>query len=612
MEPRNLGKYHLLGQIGRGGMGTVYKALDEMLDRVVAIKMINADLLEPAILQRFRGEAVTLAKLSHPRIATIYELAKEGNDLLMVMEYVEGETCEQYLTQRGPLEISNASFICDQVLDALQHAHGAGIVHRDLKPSNVMMTATGDIKVMDFGIARAVGSQHLTMDGHMMGTPAYMAPEQIRGEEVDGRSDLYSATVMFYRLLTQHLPFKADTAVALIHSQLADYPTPSSQFRKDLPEWVDRILQRGLAKDRNARFQTAAEFRYTLQSGLVSTMTRMTRPVIPSAEAETKVFQTPANLRQAGAPRTGTQPVPATGGMPVGTSATSATGTMTATGATTTATSNMPTQTVAIPANAVVVQKPYMMIGAALLALLVIGVGALAVIELRRPATSTAVAPAASPAQTQAPAPGSASAPSPGSTASTSAPPPATPPAPSPADTTPVSAPARPTTAATPRAGGDDSTPVVDRAARPAPARAAAAPPVVADVPQSFGNVKTVMLDGTKERELDALLALEGGNLIVRSRDSGAVLKTMPYRSVAAATYTHAKRPRSNDAAGIAVVPENLGGGGLLGSAKNWLTVQSKTDFLILRLDEDRSVQTVLAAIESRTGTKVDQPDRDK
>src|SRR5439155_6807753 len=114
------------------------------------------------------------------------------------MEYVKGETAEQFLVRNGPLSVTSAAVICDQVLDALEHAHAAGIVHRDLKPSNVMVTPTGDVKVMDFGIARAAGSQHLTMEGYMMGTPAYMAPEQIRGEEVDRRMDLYSTSVMFY------------------------------------------------------------------------------------------------------------------------------------------------------------------------------------------------------------------------------------------------------------------------------------------------------------------------------------------------------------------------------------------------------------------------------
>jgi serine/threonine-protein kinase len=613
MEARSLGKYRLLEQIGRGGMGTVYKALDEMLDRVVAVKMINADLLAPEILQRFRAEAVVLAKLNHPRIATIYELAREGTDLMMVMEFVQGESCEQYLAKRGPLEVSNAAFILDQVLDALEHAHSAGIVHRDLKPSNVMITPSGDISVMDFGIARVAGSQHLTVDGYLIGTPAYMAPEQIRGEEVDGRADLYSATVMFYRLLTQHLPFKGDTTVTLIHSQLSDYPLPSRQFRPDMPEWVETLLQRGMEKDRNARFQTAAEFRHALQAGLIATLTRMTRTIVAPTDAETLVSTpTPGSIRQAAISQpTGNRSVPGTGGMPMGTAVVPST----TTGAMQMSATSVMTQTVPIPANAVVVQKPYVLIMAAVVGLLAVAVIAVVFLELRRPA---ATAPAVGAAQSQAASTAeTASVAAPSMPAATTPPPvvpapaataSATPSAPAattpPSDAAPAPASTRP---AARSFGGDDSAPAP--AARPARAVASAPPPpAVIDVPQSFGNVKTVMLEGTKERELDALLALEGGNLIVRSRDSGAVLKTMPYKAVAAATYTHAKRPRSKDAsAEVAAIPENLGGGGFLGSAKNWLTVQSKTDYMILRLDEDKNVQVVIAAIESRTGTRVEQ-----
>lgn len=184
MTGRTIGKYKVGDQIGRGGMGTVYRAIDETLHREVAVKAIRGDLLTPESLERFRGEAITLARLTHPRIATIYELTPDGDTLLMVMEYISGDTCEKLIARAGPLPIPRAVILCDQMLDALQHAHAAGIVHRDLKPSNVMVTGSGDVKVMDFGIARVAGSQHLTLDGYVMGTPAYMSPEQVRGAEV--------------------------------------------------------------------------------------------------------------------------------------------------------------------------------------------------------------------------------------------------------------------------------------------------------------------------------------------------------------------------------------------------------------------------------------------
>src|SRR5712691_8400349 len=266
-----IGKYRIVEQIGRGGMGTVYKAIDETLDRLVALKLLNADLIDQDAVERFRREAMTLAKLNHGRIGAIHELARNDHDLLMVMEFLEGETFEK-LIERGPMPIPRAVALCAQVLEALQYAHAAGVVHRDLKPANLMLTPSGDVKVMDFGIARVQGSEHLTTNGYMVGTPAYMAPEQVRGEEVDPRMDLYAMAVVLYRMLTHHLPFHGDTAIAMIHSQLNNPPTPPQQFRADLPEWVVGTLERGLAKKPAERFQSAREFRTALEKGLTGKM----------------------------------------------------------------------------------------------------------------------------------------------------------------------------------------------------------------------------------------------------------------------------------------------------------------------------------------------------
>src|SRR5262249_55528007 len=165
---------------------------------------------------------------------------------------------------------------------ALEYAHGAGVIHRDLKPANLMLSPSGEVKVMDFGIARVQGSEHLTTNGYMVGTPAYMAPEQVRGEEVDPRMDLYSVAVVLYRMLTHHLPFHGDTAIAMIHSQLNNPPTPPQQFRADLPEWLVAVLERGLAKRPADRFQTAREFRTALEKGLTTKM-----PVVKLPAAST-------------------------------------------------------------------------------------------------------------------------------------------------------------------------------------------------------------------------------------------------------------------------------------------------------------------------------------
>jgi serine/threonine-protein kinase len=210
-------------------------------------------------MSRFRAEATTLAKLSHPEIATIYELFRSDTDLLMVMELVRGETLDKLSERLGPLPPERAASLIDKVLSALEHAHRAGIVHRDMKPANVMVTETGGVKIMDFGIARVRGADHMTVDGHMMGTPAYMPPEQVLGQDVDGRADLYSVGVVFYRLLTGTLPFKADTTIGMVQKQISDAPTPLRLYRDGLPDWCEGLLHRALAKSPVDRFQTAEE-----------------------------------------------------------------------------------------------------------------------------------------------------------------------------------------------------------------------------------------------------------------------------------------------------------------------------------------------------------------
>jgi len=258
-----VGKYRVLSRLGRGGMGTVYKALDETLAREVAIKSLNPDLADPEVLKRFRAEAVTLARLNHPNIAMLFELTEHDGDLLMVMEFVRGETFET-ISQRGPVPLDRSRDLCCQVLDALAHAHRAGIVHRDLKPANLMLTESGLVKVMDFGLARMVGTEHLTNDGFMVGTPAYMAPEQVLAEEIDGRADLYAMAVVFYRLLTSRLPFNADSGISMVHKQVHDTPTPLRTVRAELPSACENIIGRALAKSPADRFQTAEEFRSAL------------------------------------------------------------------------------------------------------------------------------------------------------------------------------------------------------------------------------------------------------------------------------------------------------------------------------------------------------------
>ena len=264
MIGRTIGKYRIVGQLGRGGAGVVYKAVDETLHRDVAVKTLNPDLANTEVMSRFRAEATILARLNHPQIATIYELFRADGDLLMVMEFVRGESLDKLSERVGAIAPERAAYVIDQILSALEHAHRGGVVHRDVKPANVMVTDEGSIKIMDFGIARVLGAEQKTVDFRLMGTPAYMSPEQVLGEEVDGRSDLYSVGVLFYRLLTGALPFAADTALGMLQRQIRDTPIPLCAHRGGLPDWCEAIVQKALAKTQSDRFQSAEEFREAL------------------------------------------------------------------------------------------------------------------------------------------------------------------------------------------------------------------------------------------------------------------------------------------------------------------------------------------------------------
>lgn len=268
MVGQTIGKYQVQERVGRGGMGTVYRAVDGTLHRDVAIKVLNAELNDPEVARRFRAEAVIVARLNHPGIATIYELVQHDGQWLMVMEFVRGETIERMAGRLGTLPPARAADICIQVLEALAHAHRMGVVHRDLKPANLMLTETGALKVMDFGIARVAGSEHLTRAGFMLGTPAFMAPEQVQGREIDARTDLYAVGVVFHHLITAKLPFRGETPMALAESRLHEQPTPVREHRSNLPDWVDQVAARALARTPADRFQTAEAFRDALQRGL--------------------------------------------------------------------------------------------------------------------------------------------------------------------------------------------------------------------------------------------------------------------------------------------------------------------------------------------------------
>jgi serine/threonine-protein kinase len=289
MVGQNIGKYRVLDRVGRGGMGTVYRAIDETLHREVAIKVLNAELNDPEVAKRFRAEAITVARLSHPGIATIYELFQHEGQWLMVMEFVRGETLEGMVSRLGALPPDRAADLCMQSLAALAHAHSMGVVHRDLKPANIMVTESGAVKIMDFGIARVAGTEHLTNAGFMMGTPAYMAPEQVMGQEIDARADVYAMGVVFYRLVTAQLPFKGDTPFAMAQAQVNSPPTPVRTVRADLPPWVDDVMNRSLAKKPDDRFPSAVAF----HEGFARCLAGQPLPADYTSSAPTGLISTP-------------------------------------------------------------------------------------------------------------------------------------------------------------------------------------------------------------------------------------------------------------------------------------------------------------------------------
>jgi serine/threonine protein kinase len=260
-----VGNYKVTDQIGEGGMGSVFRGIDIMLEREVAIKMLRPELSrQPHIVERFRSEAVTLAKLNHPNIATLYSFLRQGEDFFMVMEFVRGETLDSLIGKVGAMPWERAVALFSQALEGIEHAHKMGIVHRDIKPANMMLTETGSIKVMDFGIARVLGTNRLTKTGHLIGTVEYMSPEQVRGEETDARSDIYSLGILLYEMLTGRVPFNSSSEYELMRSHIEEAPKPPGTFAPQIPLVVEQAIMRALAKKPEARQRSANEFRLML------------------------------------------------------------------------------------------------------------------------------------------------------------------------------------------------------------------------------------------------------------------------------------------------------------------------------------------------------------
>lgn len=266
MIGERIGHLRVIASIGVGGMGAVWHAVDELLDRHVALKVIRPELMSrPGLAERFRSEAIVLARLQHPCIAALYGLEKRGDEFVMVMEFVDGQTLDVRLAEQGALPWPEATRITRAVLDALDHAHESGVIHRDIKPANVMITRAGRVKVMDFGIARLVGAQRQTRTGAAVGTPSYMSPEQLLGQEVDGRADVYAVGTLLYELTTGHLPFEVEGDYLRMIAQLQQIPALPSTHRAELPGGLDLIVARALQKEPDDRYASSGEFRDALE-----------------------------------------------------------------------------------------------------------------------------------------------------------------------------------------------------------------------------------------------------------------------------------------------------------------------------------------------------------
>lgn len=266
-EGQVLGHYTILEPIGKGGMGEVYRARDNRLDRVVALKLLPKTVVEDRErLQRFQKEARTLAALNHPGIVTLHAVEEEDGHHFLIMEFVEGGTLRPVIPEEG-LPLGRFFDLAIPLTDALAAAHEQGIIHRDLKPENLMLTRGGRLKVLDFGLARTEprtadadqATQALTQQGFIVGTIPYLSPEQAQGRTVDARSDIFSLGILLHELLTGHRPFQGHTSLELISSILRDAPEPAEEVRDDLPSALGPLLRRCLAKEPGDRFQTMQE-----------------------------------------------------------------------------------------------------------------------------------------------------------------------------------------------------------------------------------------------------------------------------------------------------------------------------------------------------------------
>jgi serine/threonine protein kinase len=305
-ETKRLGRYEIVGELGRGAMGVVYKARDPQIDRLVAVKTVSMWGQEPEeekeFRMRFLNEAQAAGRLHHSGIVGVFDVGEdpENQDPYIVLEYVHGETLNRILGREKKFPLEKALQLAIEIADALQYAHAQGVIHRDIKPANILVTQDGRAKIADFGIAK-LNLAHFTLPGRVLGTPAYMAPEQLSGEGADGRSDLFSLGVILYVMVTGHSPFQGNSATTVCFKVANREPISPSALDLTVPPELDAVISKAMAKDPEQRYQKGSEFADDLRQLL-----QINNPGLTTSSLHAAAFSTGSTGIRAGGIRTGT------------------------------------------------------------------------------------------------------------------------------------------------------------------------------------------------------------------------------------------------------------------------------------------------------------------
>jgi serine/threonine-protein kinase len=303
MKPEKIGRYEIKAELGRGGMATVYRAYDPQFEREVAIKVLPPEMLhDPRFRARFKREAKTIAMLEHPAIVPVYDFGEEEGQLYFVMRYMPGGSLSDLL-KKGPLSVEEAARIMDRLVPALDEAHSKGIIHRDMKPGNILFDRLGDPYISDFGIAKLSESQTNVTGSAILGTPAYMSPEQAQGEAIDGRSDIYSLGVILFEMLSGKAPYEADTPMGVVVKHITEPVPHILDVNPNLPPPIETIIEKAMAKNKGERFTTAIEMSSALNTATLNKTLDLksspTRRITPAQTVIAKRSKLPESREQA-------------------------------------------------------------------------------------------------------------------------------------------------------------------------------------------------------------------------------------------------------------------------------------------------------------------------